>query len=120
MAYIIRSYTTSAHYRATEAGAEILEAGGNAIEGVGIEDVMESRVACRQKGEPMRFRGATLMATIVEKVKLEIVAADGNALHLHPVITSYSIHYTKLYDVPPIAGRSLPPPRRTCPAGAAP
>jgi len=48
----------------------------DAIAGLGIEEVMESRVACRQQGEPMRFRGATLMATIVEKVRLEIVAAD--------------------------------------------
>lgn len=47
-----------------------------ALEEMGIGDVMESAVLCHQKGRAMRFRGATFLATIVEKVKLEIVAAD--------------------------------------------
>lgn len=48
----------------------------NALEEMGIEDYRESTVKCHQKGLTMRFRGATFVATIVEKVKLEIVAAD--------------------------------------------
>ena len=48
----------------------------SALEDMGIEDFMESTIKCRQKGQTMMFRGATFMATIVEKVKLEIVAAD--------------------------------------------
>jgi len=60
----------------------------DAIEVLGIDDVMESRVACRQKGEPMRFRGATLMATIVEKVKLEIVAADESVERIREAISA--------------------------------
>lgn len=47
-----------------------------ALEEMGIEDYMESTIRCRQKGQTMIFRGATFVATIVEKVKLEIVAAD--------------------------------------------
>lgn len=48
----------------------------NALEDMGIEDYMESTIRCHQKGRAMIFRGATFMATIVEKVKLEIIAAD--------------------------------------------
>lgn len=48
----------------------------SALEDMGIEDIMESTIRCRQKGQTMMFRGATFMATIVEKVRIEIVAAD--------------------------------------------
>jgi len=46
------------------------------LEDLGIEDFMESTIKCHQPGRVMRFRGAKLAANIVEKVKLEIVAAD--------------------------------------------
>lgn len=50
-----------------------------ALEEMGIADVMESVVRCHQKGRAMVFRGATFMTDIVEKVKLEIIAADDAA-----------------------------------------
>ena len=46
------------------------------LEDMGIEDFMESTIKCHQRGPEMKFRGATLMANIVEKVKLEIIAED--------------------------------------------
>ena len=46
------------------------------LEEMGIEDFMESTIKCHQKGQAMVFRGAKLMANIVTKVKLEIIAAD--------------------------------------------
>jgi nitrogen regulatory protein PII len=48
----------------------------NALEEMGIDDFMESDIQCHQKGQTMIFRGASFMANIVEKVKLEIIAAD--------------------------------------------
>jgi len=48
----------------------------SALEDLGIEDFMESTIKCHQPGQVMRFRGAELVANIVEKVKLEIIAAD--------------------------------------------
>lgn len=48
----------------------------NALEDMGIVGYTECAIKCHQKGQIMKFRGATLMATIVEKVKIEIVAAD--------------------------------------------
>lgn len=48
----------------------------DALMEMGIEDFMESAIICHQKGQAMMFRGATFMANIVEKVKLEIIAAD--------------------------------------------
>jgi nitrogen regulatory protein PII len=48
----------------------------DALEEMGIDDFMESAVQCHQKGRTMIFRGASFMANIVEKVKLEIIAAD--------------------------------------------
>ncbi len=48
----------------------------DALEEMGIDDFMESSILCHRKGQTMKFRGATLMANIIEKVKLEIVAAD--------------------------------------------
>lgn len=50
----------------------------NALEEMGIEDFMESSIIChgRQKGQTIMFRGATFVANIVDRVKLEIIAAD--------------------------------------------
>ena len=49
----------------------------NALDEMGIEDFMESAIKCHSHhGRTMSFRGATFVANIVEKVKLEIIAAD--------------------------------------------
>ena len=50
----------------------------NALDEMGIEDFMESAIMCHthQNGQTMSFRGAKFVANIVEKVKLEIIAAD--------------------------------------------
>jgi len=50
----------------------------NALEEMGIEDFMESAIKCHthQGRQTLSFRGATFFANIVEKVKLEVVAAD--------------------------------------------
>jgi len=50
----------------------------NALDEMGIEDFMESAIKCHthQDRHTMSFRGATFVANIVEKVKLEIIAAD--------------------------------------------
>jgi nitrogen regulatory protein P-II 1 len=50
----------------------------NALDEIGIEDFMESSITCHEhnKGQVMIFRGAKFVANIVEKVKLEIIAAD--------------------------------------------
>ena len=50
----------------------------SALAGIGIEDYMESAIFChgRQKGQSMMYRGAEYVGSFVEKVKLEIVAAD--------------------------------------------
>jgi nitrogen regulatory protein PII len=50
-----------------------------ALQAVGIVDIMESTLICRdrQKGETRFYRrGAEYVAIFVEKVKLEIIAAD--------------------------------------------
>jgi nitrogen regulatory protein PII len=60
----------------------------SALEEMGIEDIMESSVTCRQKGQTMMFRGATFVATIVEKVKLEIIAADEAVAGIIEAITA--------------------------------
>ena len=48
------------------------------LEEMGIEDFMESPIRCHTPlgRQAMRFRGARFVANIVEKVKLEVVAAD--------------------------------------------
>ena len=46
------------------------------LQDLGIEDFMESTIKYHQQGQEMKFRGARLMANIVEKIKLEIIAAD--------------------------------------------
>jgi len=50
----------------------------NALDEMGIDDFMESAVIChsKQQGQTMMFRGARFVANIVDKVKLEIIAAD--------------------------------------------
>ena len=50
----------------------------SALDEMGVDDFTESAVKChtRQNGQTMSFRGATFVANIVEKVKLEIIAAD--------------------------------------------
>lgn len=55
-----------------------LEEVRNALDEIGVEDVMESAVITHshQKSQVMSFRGARFVADIVEKVKLEIIAAD--------------------------------------------
>jgi len=49
-----------------------------ALDEIGVEDLMESDVITHshQKGQVMIFRGARFVANLVEKVKLEIIAAD--------------------------------------------
>jgi len=50
----------------------------SALQNIGIEEFMESAIIChgREKGQVMIFRGAEYVANFVEKVKLEIIAAD--------------------------------------------
>ena len=49
----------------------------NALDEMGVEDFMESAVKCHTRhGQTLSFRGATFVSNIVEKVKLEIIAAD--------------------------------------------
>ena len=50
----------------------------SALEHIGIDDFMESVITChrREKGQVMYYRGVKHMANFVEKVKLEIIAAD--------------------------------------------
>lgn len=49
-----------------------------ALDEIGVEDFMESDVIAHdhRKGRVMVFRGARFVANLVEKVKLEIIAAD--------------------------------------------
>jgi len=60
----------------------------DALEEMGIDDFMESAILCHQKGQTMVFRGASFMANIVEKVKLEIIAADDSAAKIIEAIGS--------------------------------
>lgn len=55
-----------------------LEEVRSALQNLGIEEFMESAVCChgRRKGEAMVYRGVEYVANFVEKVKLEIIAAD--------------------------------------------
>jgi len=50
----------------------------DALEGMGIQDYMESPVLCHSRAhrETLSFRGATFAADIVEKIKLDVIAAD--------------------------------------------
>lgn len=49
-----------------------------ALDEIGIEEMMETDIVTRgrQKGQVMIFRGARFVAKIVDRVKLEIIAAD--------------------------------------------
>jgi nitrogen regulatory protein P-II 1 len=60
----------------------------NALDEMGVDDFMESSVSCHQKGQTMIFRGAKFVANIVERVKLEIVAADDSVEKIIDVIGS--------------------------------
>ena len=60
----------------------------NALEEMGIEDFMESTIKCHQPGQVMKFRGATLTANIVEKIKLEIIAADDSTNRIVEAISA--------------------------------
>ena len=53
----------------------------NALGDMGVVDFMESTVIChgQQPGRVMIFRGAKFVAHVVERVKLEIIAADDAA-----------------------------------------
>ena len=55
-----------------------LEEVRSALDDIGVEEFMESDVISHshQKGQVMIFRGARFVANLVEKVKLEIIAAD--------------------------------------------
>lgn len=49
----------------------------NALEGMGVEDYMESTISCHgRQGQSRFYRGAHYMSEFVEKVKLEIIASD--------------------------------------------
>jgi len=60
----------------------------NALDEMGVDDFMESVVSCHQKGQTMIFRGAKFVASVVERVKLEIVAADDSVEKIIDVIGS--------------------------------
>ena len=62
----------------------------NALDEMGIEDFMESAIIThgRSTGQTMIFRGARFVANIVEKVKLEIIAADDSVDTIIKVIGS--------------------------------
>ena len=55
-----------------------LEEVRSVLDEMGVEDFRESAVNCHghQKGREMIFRGARFVSNIVERVKLEIIAAD--------------------------------------------
>jgi nitrogen regulatory protein P-II 1 len=50
----------------------------SALAKIGIEDFMESAIFChgRQKGKTVVYRGAEYVSNFVEKIKLEVIAAD--------------------------------------------
>lgn len=50
----------------------------SALGKIGVEEFMESALIChgRQKGQALLYRGAEFVTDFVEKVKLEIIAAD--------------------------------------------
>jgi nitrogen regulatory protein PII len=55
-----------------------LEEVKSALASIGIDEFMESAIFChgRQKGKAMVYRGAEYVSNLVEKVKLEVIAAD--------------------------------------------
>jgi nitrogen regulatory protein PII len=67
-----------------------LEEVRSALDEIGVEDFMESEVIAHshQKGRVMIFRGARFVANLVEKVKLEIIAADDSVAKIVEAIGS--------------------------------
>lgn len=67
-----------------------LEEVRNALDEIGVEELMESDVITHShhKGQILKFRGATFVATLVEKVKLEIIAADDSVAKIIDAIGS--------------------------------
>lgn len=65
-----------------------LEEVESALQKIGIDEFMESALIChgRQKGQAMLYRGVEHMANFVEKVKLEIIAADDSVGKIVEVI----------------------------------
>jgi len=61
-----------------------------ALDEIGVKDFMESAIMChgQQKGQIMIYRGARFVANVVEKVKLEIIAADDSVDKITKVISS--------------------------------
>jgi len=62
----------------------------SALDEIGVEDFMESDIIShsKQKGRVMSFRGARLVVNLVEKVKLEIIAADDSVAKIVEAIGS--------------------------------
>lgn len=62
----------------------------NALIEIGVNDFMESAIMCHghQKGQIMIYRGARFVANVVEKVKLEIIAADDSVDKITKAISS--------------------------------
>jgi len=60
----------------------------DALQRIGIDEFMESAFIChgRQKGQAMLYRGAEYVANFVERVKLEIIAADDSVGKIIEVI----------------------------------
>jgi nitrogen regulatory protein PII len=54
----------------------------DALGEMGIDDFMETAILCHKKGQTMKFRGATFMANIIEKVKLDIIVADDSVARI--------------------------------------
>jgi len=50
----------------------------SALATIGVEEFMESAIYChgRQKGQTMVYRGVECAVNLVEKIKLEVIAAD--------------------------------------------
>ena len=64
----------------------------SALEKIGINDFMESALFChgRQKGQSMIYRGTERVANFVERVKLEIIAADDAVGKIIEVIGTFA------------------------------
>ena len=61
----------------------------DALDEMGVEDFRESSILCHEPQQKhMTFRGARFVASVVEKVKLEIVAADDAVDRIVEVIGS--------------------------------
>ncbi|MDA8431242.1 MAG: P-II family nitrogen regulator [Geobacteraceae bacterium] len=67
-----------------------LEEVRSALDQIGVEEFSESVVIThsQRKGQEMIFRGARFVATFVEKVKLEIIAADDSVAKIIEAIGS--------------------------------